>query len=105
MGIPEMVFALDGVADQTQRHALLHLIHPDTFNPVMAFDLDGKLVIAGSFAGADVDPAWLHNLRAHPHAHIEIGTDAYDVQARELPRARHRCAPAADPPEHAAKGD
>jgi len=74
-------------------------------NPVMAFDLDGKLVIAGSFAGADVDPAWLHNLRAHPHAHIEIGTDAYDVQARELPRARHRCAPAADPPKHAAKGD
>lgn len=55
-------------------------------NPVMAFDLDGKLVIVGSFAGADVAPAWLHNLRAHPHAHIEIGTDGYDVHARELPR-------------------
>jgi deazaflavin-dependent oxidoreductase (nitroreductase family) len=61
-------------------------------NPVMAFDLDGKLVIAGSFAGADVDPAWLHNLRAHPHAHIEIGTDAYDVRARELPRAERDAA-------------
>ncbi|OMC34229.1 cell entry protein [Mycolicibacterium fortuitum] len=55
-------------------------------NPVMAFDLDGKLAIVGSYAGADVDPAWLHNLRAHPDAHIEIGTDAYDVHARELPR-------------------
>ena len=54
-------------------------------NPVMAFDLDGKLAIVGSYAGADVDPAWLHNLRAHPDAHIEIGTDAYDVTARELP--------------------
>ncbi len=27
----ELVFDIDGVADQTQRHALLHLIHPDTF--------------------------------------------------------------------------
>lgn len=55
-------------------------------NPVGAFDIDGKLVIVGSYAGADTDPAWLHNLRAHPDAHIEIGTDAYDVVARELPR-------------------
>ncbi|MDT5224629.1 MAG: hypothetical protein QOG19_2036 [Mycobacterium sp.] len=53
-------------------------------NPVMTFDFDGKLLIVGSYAGADVDPAWLHNLRAHPDAHIEIGTDAYDVRAREL---------------------
>jgi 5-methylcytosine-specific restriction enzyme B len=27
----EMVFELDGLADQTQRHALIHLVHPDTF--------------------------------------------------------------------------
>ena len=54
-------------------------------NPVMSFELDGKLLIAGSYAGADVDPAWLHNLRANPNAHIEIGTDSYDVVARELP--------------------
>ena len=55
-------------------------------NPTMAFDLDGKLLIVGSYAGADTDPAWLHNLRANPRAHIEIGTDSYDVVARELPR-------------------
>lgn len=54
-------------------------------NPVMCFDIDGKLLIVGSYAGADVDPAWLHNLRANPVAHIEIGTDDYDVRARELP--------------------
>ncbi|MEV0670897.1 nitroreductase family deazaflavin-dependent oxidoreductase [Mycobacterium sp. NPDC050441] len=53
-------------------------------NPVMAFDIDGKLAVVGSYGGADVDPAWLHNLRAHPDAHIEIGTDAYDVRAREM---------------------
>ena len=53
-------------------------------SPVMAFKFDDKLVIVGSYAGADVHPAWLHNLRANPHAHIEMGTDAYDVQAREM---------------------
>jgi deazaflavin-dependent oxidoreductase (nitroreductase family) len=55
-------------------------------NPVMYFPFDGRLLIVGSYAGADVDPAWVHNLRAHPRAHIEIGSDAYDVDARELPR-------------------
>lgn len=55
-------------------------------NPVAAFDIDDKLLIVGSYAGADSDPAWLYNLRANPNAHIEIGTDAYDVVAHELPR-------------------
>jgi deazaflavin-dependent oxidoreductase (nitroreductase family) len=55
-------------------------------NPVAAFDIDGKLLIVGSYNGADADPAWLYNLRAQPNAHIEIGADAYDVAARELPR-------------------
>ena len=55
-------------------------------NPVMYFRIDGKLLIVGSYAGADVDPAWVHNLRANPRARIEIGTDAYDVEARQLRR-------------------
>ena len=49
--------------------------------------IDGKMIIVGSLAGADVDPAWVHNLRANPRARIDIGTDSYDVIARELPRA------------------
>lgn len=32
----ELVFGLDGVADQTQRHALLHLIHPATFEDILS---------------------------------------------------------------------
>ena len=32
----EMVFGLDGVADQTQRHALLHLVHPDSFEDIVS---------------------------------------------------------------------
>jgi deazaflavin-dependent oxidoreductase (nitroreductase family) len=56
-------------------------------SPVMYFRFDGKLMIVGSYAGADVDPAWVHNLRAHSRAHIEIGTESYDVESHELPRA------------------
>lgn len=54
-------------------------------SPLAYFDIDGRLIIIGSFAGAPKDPAWVHNLRANPRAHIEVGTDSYDVTARELP--------------------
>jgi len=54
-------------------------------NPLAYFDVDGRIIIVGSKAGADTNPAWVHNLRAHPGAHIEVGTEAYDVTARELP--------------------
>jgi deazaflavin-dependent oxidoreductase (nitroreductase family) len=55
--------------------------------PLAYFTVDGKLIIIGSKAGADTNPDWVHNLRANPAAHVEIGTDAYDVAARELPQA------------------
>lgn len=54
-------------------------------SPLAYLEIDGKVLIVGSYAGAPKDPAWVHNLRADPTAHIEIGTDAYDVTARELP--------------------
>jgi len=57
-------------------------------SPLAYFRIDGKLIIIGSFAGAPVNPAWVHNLRANPQAHVEVGTDAFDVTARELPAAR-----------------
>jgi deazaflavin-dependent oxidoreductase (nitroreductase family) len=56
-------------------------------SPLAYFRIDGKLIIIGSFAGADVNPAWVHNLRANPSAHVEIGTESSDVVARELPTA------------------
>jgi deazaflavin-dependent oxidoreductase (nitroreductase family) len=56
-------------------------------SPLAYFRIDGKLLIIGSFAGADVNPAWVHNLRANPEAHVEIGTESSDVIARELPIA------------------
>ena len=56
-------------------------------SPLAYFRIDGKLIIIGSFAGAPVNPAWVHNLRANPQAHVEVGADAFDVTARELPPA------------------
>jgi deazaflavin-dependent oxidoreductase (nitroreductase family) len=53
--------------------------------PLAYLTIDGKMIIIGSKAGADTNPDWVHNLRANPAAHIEVGTDAYDVSARELP--------------------
>ncbi|GAY13841.1 nitroreductase family deazaflavin-dependent oxidoreductase [Mycobacterium sp. shizuoka-1] len=54
--------------------------------PLAYFEIDGTLIIVGSKAGADTNPDWVHNLRANPQAHIEIGTDSYDVVAREMSR-------------------
>ena len=54
-------------------------------SPLAYFRIDGKLIIIGSFAGAPVSPAWVHNLRANPQARVEIGADAFDVAAREVP--------------------
>jgi deazaflavin-dependent oxidoreductase (nitroreductase family) len=54
--------------------------------PLVSFTVEGKMLIIGSYGGADVDPAWVHNLRANPQAHVEVGTEAFDVIARELPR-------------------
>ena len=54
-------------------------------NPLAYFAIDDKIFIIGSKAGADTNPHWVHNLRANPNAHIEVGAQAYDVTARELP--------------------
>jgi deazaflavin-dependent oxidoreductase (nitroreductase family) len=57
-------------------------------SPLAYFRIDGKLIVIGSFAGAPINPAWVHNLRANPQAHVEVGSesgiDAFDVTAREL---------------------
>jgi deazaflavin-dependent oxidoreductase (nitroreductase family) len=54
-------------------------------SPLVYFTVDDRMLVAGSFGGAPVDPAWVHNLRANSKAHVEVGTESYDVTARELP--------------------
>ncbi|MBO0676581.1 nitroreductase family deazaflavin-dependent oxidoreductase [Mycolicibacterium sp. S2-37] len=54
-------------------------------SPLAYLTVDDRMLIVGSYAGAPKDPAWVHNLRATPRAYIEVGTEAYEVNARELP--------------------
>ncbi len=54
-------------------------------SPLAYLTIDDKMLIVGSYAGAPKEPAWVHNLRAKPQAHIEVGTEAFDVDVRELP--------------------
>ncbi|AII10999.1 nitroreductase family deazaflavin-dependent oxidoreductase [Rhodococcus opacus] len=61
-------------------------------NPVGYFDIDGTVIVVGSYGGADINPAWVHNLRAHPRTRIEIGAETVDVEARELPEDERQAA-------------
>ncbi|WP_197376818.1 nitroreductase/quinone reductase family protein [Mycolicibacterium baixiangningiae] len=54
-------------------------------SPLACVTVDGRTLIVGSYVGAPKNPAWVHNVRANPKAHIEIGTESYDVDVHELP--------------------
>ena len=42
------------------------------------------LLVIGGNGGTDVTPAWVHNLHAEPRAHVELGTESFDVIAHEI---------------------
>ena len=44
-------------------------------SPVLYREQGDDLVVFASFAGAPVNPAWYHNLVAHPDATVELGTE------------------------------
>jgi deazaflavin-dependent oxidoreductase (nitroreductase family) len=54
-------------------------IHPLAYNGD-----NGRYVIFASKGGAPENPAWYHNLKAHPEVRIEVGTESLDVIATEL---------------------
>lgn len=59
--------------------------------PLAYLTVDDRMYVAGSFLGSAKDPAWVHNLRAHPQARVEVGTDTYGVDAHEVTGdERHR---------------
>jgi deazaflavin-dependent oxidoreductase (nitroreductase family) len=51
-------------------------------NPLVYMPVGDDFAVFGSKAGADTNPAWYHNLRAHPDATIEVGTETLPVHAR-----------------------
>jgi deazaflavin-dependent oxidoreductase (nitroreductase family) len=52
-------------------------------NPLAYLSDGGRYVIFASKGGAPTNPDWYHNLKAHPNATIEVGTDTIGVVASE----------------------
>lgn len=51
-------------------------------SPLMYQPVDGSYAVFASKGGAETNPDWFHNLKAHPDVIIEVGTDKIDVRAR-----------------------
>ena len=51
-------------------------------NPLVFLPVGDAFAVFGSKAGADTNPAWYHNLQAHPDTTIEVGTETIPVHAR-----------------------
>ena len=52
--------------------------------PLVAFRIDGKLLIVAGNGGADVNPASVRDLRADPRARVQLGINSVNVVAHEL---------------------
>lgn len=55
--------------------------------PLVAFHDRDAIYIIASRGGSPINPAWYHNLLAHPEVTIELGCDTRDVTAHELDSA------------------
>lgn len=53
-------------------------------NPLAYLYDEGRYVVFGSKAGAPTNPAWYHNLKAHPETTIEVGGETLAVTAHEV---------------------
>lgn len=71
-GVPMVIVHHTGAKSGKVRHA-----------PLCYLPNDDDVVIFGSMGGAPKNPAWYHNLIAHPETVIEIGTEFRPVRVRE----------------------
>ena len=53
-------------------------------NPMMYLKDNERYLVFASKAGADTNPDWYHNLKAHPDVQIEVGDEKIDVRAEEV---------------------
>ena len=69
---------------------LLHSIGAKTgtehVTPMMYRKDGDRYLVFASKGGADTNPGWYHNLRAHPQATIEVGDETIEVSATVLGR-------------------
>lgn len=52
--------------------------------PLIPVFEDERMLLFGTAQGAPTDPAWCHNLRAHPIVDIEFGTERFAAEVVEL---------------------
>ena len=53
-------------------------------NPVMYLKDGNRYLVFASKGGADTNPDWYHNLRAHPHIKIEVEDEILAVHVEEI---------------------
>jgi deazaflavin-dependent oxidoreductase (nitroreductase family) len=79
-GVPPLLL-LDHVGARTGRRRTTPLVYmPD----------GDRMVVVASKGGHPSDPAWLHNLRAHPDTTVQIGRQTSPVRAREATAEERR---------------
>ncbi|MEV6279214.1 nitroreductase/quinone reductase family protein [Nocardia sp. NPDC051832] len=55
-------------------------------SPVMYYENGAVLAIVASKAGQPTNPAWFHNLLAHPETTVQVGSETRRVRARVATR-------------------
>lgn len=53
-------------------------------NPTMYLQNGERYLVFASKGGADTNPDWYYNLKAHPDVQIEVGDETIDVHAEEV---------------------
>jgi deazaflavin-dependent oxidoreductase (nitroreductase family) len=50
-------------------------------NPLTYLQDGDRIVVFASKGGADTNPDWYHNVRAHPEVEVEVGTERFKARA------------------------
>jgi deazaflavin-dependent oxidoreductase (nitroreductase family) len=53
-------------------------------NPLVYLPDGDDMIVAATMGGAPNNPAWYHNLKAHPRITVEVGTETFPVEATEV---------------------
>ena len=53
-------------------------------NPVTYLKEENRYLVFASKGGADTNPDWYYNLKAHPDMKIEVGDDKIEARAEEI---------------------
>lgn len=72
-GHPLLIMTSQGARSDEPRHAIL------------TYSRDGDdYVVAGTAGGSSSDPAWVHNVAAHPDVTIEIANQTFEASATSV---------------------